>query len=238
MHIVRQESLPSQLSKLMLSEIQSGQFTVGDKLPPETDLAQKYGVSRTVLREAIASLKNEGILKSKPGRGIVVINTKNPQAFKFSDIFDTVSIDEVNYFYEMRAILESEAAALAAVRHTPEEMDEISNAFAGMEEAVKNNQSGSSEHERFNRSIAEVSHNPLLIEFLQFLYAKLHDLALELRIKTMTSTGRANMVLEEHRDILNTIAAQDEEKARRATLTHLKNAAKRAGLKIYNGSTQ
>ena len=69
---VKAERLSSQISKLILSEIQSGQLTVGDKLPPETELAQRYGVSRTILREAIASLKNEDILESKQGRGIVV----------------------------------------------------------------------------------------------------------------------------------------------------------------------
>ena len=81
---VKAERLSSQISKLILSEIQSGQLTVGDKLPPEIELAQRYGVSRTILREAIASLKNEDILESKQGRGIVVKNARSHSGFPTS----------------------------------------------------------------------------------------------------------------------------------------------------------
>ncbi|MDO4987874.1 MAG: FCD domain-containing protein [Synergistes sp.] len=234
MHIVKPETLSSQISKVILSEIQSGQFAVGDRLLPEAELAQKYGVSRTVLREAIASLKNEDILESKPGRGIIVKNTRSQQAFRFSDIFETISIDEANHFYEMRAILESEAAVLAASRHTQEEMDKISNAFIAMQDAVMKNQNGNAEHELFNRSIAEASHNPLLIEFLKFLDAKLHDLALKLSINTMASPGRAYIVLEEHRQILKSITAHNKVDSHKAVLTHLNNDAIRAGLEIFD----
>ena len=231
---VKAERLSSQISKLILSEIQSGQLTVGDKLPPETELAQRYGVSRTILREAIASLKNEDILESKQGRGIVVKNARSRQAFRFSDVFETVSIGEVNYFYEMRALLESEAAGLAAMRRTQEDIAEITESFIGMEEAVKENAPGAEAHDRYNAAIARASHNPVVIEFLLFLQGKLHDLAKELRIMTMASPERAHNVLEEHRRVVKYIMAKDPAAAQEAALTHLKNAAERAGMKIYN----
>ncbi|MEG1602731.1 MAG: FadR/GntR family transcriptional regulator [Cloacibacillus sp.] len=231
---LRGERLSSQISKLILAEIQSGQLSTGDKLPPETELAQKYGVSRTILREAIASLKNDDILESKQGRGIIVKNPRGRQAFRFSDVFEKVSMDEVNYFYEMRALLESEAAGLAAMRRTDSDMEEICAALAGMEDAVSQNALGAQEHDRYNAAIAAASHNPVLIEFLSFLQYKLHDLAKELRIRTMSSPERAHAVLAEHKQVVDRISGKDPAGAQLAVLTHLKNAAERAGIKIYD----
>ncbi len=230
---LKTERLSSQISKMILSEIQSGQLLPGDKLPSETVLAQKYGVSRTILREAIASLKNDDILESKQGRGIIVKNPNQRQAFRFSDVFETISVDEINYFYEMRALLESEAAGLAAIRHTREDMASIKEAFSEMETAVRTSSSGDEAHFKYNASIANASHNPVLIEFLTFLQNKLHSLATELRIKTMMSPERAETVLSEHRRVVESIFSGDPQAAKQAVMVHLKNAAKRAGMDIY-----
>lgn len=231
---LRNENLSVQISKIIFSEIQSGQLSTGDRLPSEMVLAEKYGVSRTILREAIASLKNEDILEAKPGRGLIVKDPRKRQAFRFSDVFSSVSMDEINYFYEMRAALESEASELAALRRSNEDMQAILAAYRGMEEAVEQNALGAIEHDNYNIAIAKASHNPILIEFLSFTRAKLHDLAQELRIKTMLSPERAHTVLDEHMVIVKCIAGRDPEGARAAVLQHLKNAADRAGIKIYN----
>ncbi|MEG1799079.1 MAG: FadR/GntR family transcriptional regulator [Synergistaceae bacterium] len=226
------ERLSSQISKLILSEIHSGHLKQGDRLPTETALAEKYGVSRTILREAIASLKNDDILESRQGRGLLVKNLSGRQAFRFSDVFETISMEEVNYFYEMRALLESEAASLAAVRKTDLDVCAINKALAEMEKAVASNSIGDTAHFNFNTAIAEASHNPVLIQFLFFLQNKLHDLAKELRIKTMTSPERAKIVLEEHRKAAEGILSGDPAAAKNAVMEHLKNAAKRAGIEI------
>lgn len=231
---LRNENLSVQISKIIFSEIQSGQLSAGDRLPPEVELAEKYGVSRTILREAIASLKNEDILESKPGRGLIVKDPRKRQAFRFSDVFTSISMSEVNYFYEMRAALESEASELAAIRRTNDDMAAIIAAFNGMEAAVEQNALGALEHDSYNTAIAKASHNPILIEFLSFVRIKLHDLAQELRIKTMLSPERASIVLAEHRTIVECIYNKNPEGARAAVLQHLKNAADRAGIKIYN----
>lgn len=227
------ERLSSQISKLILAEIHSGNLKQGDRLPTEAALADKYGVSRTILREAIASLKNDDILESRQGRGLLVKNPNNRKAFRFSDVFETVSMEEVNYFYEMRALLESEAAGLAALRKTDGDVREITAALHEMEEAVASNSLGNEAHSRFNAAIAAASHNPVLIQFLFFLQSKLHDLAKELRIKTMTSPERAHIVLEEHKRVAEGILSGDPVRAKNYVIDHLKNAAQRAGIEIY-----
>lgn len=230
---LKKETLSLQISKLIITDIQSGQLKPGEKLPSETALANKYGVSRTVIREAISSLKNEGLLESNRGRGLFVQDIKQRQVFRFSDVFTSVSINEIWTFFEMRAALESEAAALAALRRTDQEMLDIYNAFKGMEVAVETNALGAKEHNLFNSSITKASHNPIIIEFLSFIHVKLQHLAQELRVKTMLSAERASIVLEEHRTILKNIEAKDSNGAREAVLLHLKNAAQRANVEIY-----
>lgn len=230
---LRTERLSSQISKMILAEVQSGQLKPGDKLPSEVAMAEKYGVSRTILREAIASLKNDSILESRPGRGIIVKCKSSRQAFRFSDVFETVSMEEINYFYEMRALLESEAAGLAALRKTDDDTRAIKKALSDMEEAVDTDSLGDQAHSNFNSAIAEASHNPVLIQFLYFLQNKLHDLSQQLRIKTMISHDRALVVIAEHKNVAESILSGDPVLAKAAVVEHLKNAAKRAGIEIY-----
>lgn len=229
----QQRRLSQQVSRLLLEEIRSGAFQPGDRLPTETDLAEQYGISRTVIREALASLKDDGILESKQGRGIFVKDPSERRAFRLSDVFESISHAEVNHLYEMRAILEAEAAGLAALRHTQEDIDAIKSAFNEMVEAVEVGSSGEEAHLRYNDAIAQASHNPVLSSFLCFLHGRLRSLARELRLNTMMDPSRARLVLSEHKAILEGILSREPEKARAATLTHLRNAAQRANLEIY-----
>ena len=105
--------------------------------------------------------------------------------------------------------------------------------FRELEVAVRDKARGAEAHDRYNAAIARASHNPVLIEFILFLQGKLHDLAKELRIRTMASPERAHNVLEEHRRVVKFILAKEAAAAQEAALTHLKNAAERAGIKIY-----
>ncbi len=231
--IKKAKPLSQQVTGILLAEIQAGVFQPGDRLPPETELARKYGVSRTIIREALASLKNDDILESRQGRGITIKDPQGRLAFRFSDVFETISQPEVNYLYEMRAILEAEAAGLAALRHTEADRLAIERGYGEMAVAVKEHKPGEEAHFMYNESISVASHNPVLIEFLGFLQAKLRLLAKELRLGTMMSPERATLVLGEHRKIVDAILSRDPTKAREAVLEHLRNAAKRANLQIY-----
>ena len=229
----QQERLSQQVSRLLLGEIRSGAFQPGDRLPTEIDLAKKYGISRTVIREALASLKYDGILESRQGRGIIVKAPGERQAFRFSDVFESISRAEANHLYEMRAILEAEASGLAALRHTQSDRKAIKSAFSEMAKAVESNLPGEEAHLLYNEAIARASHNPVLCDFLGFLYGRLRALSRELRLKTRMDPARAALVLDEHKAVLDGILSKNPENARTASLTHLRNAAIRAGLEIY-----
>lgn len=230
----KQESLAQQVTQSILLLIQTGKYLPGDKLPSENDLAQKYGISRTIIREALASLKNDDILESKQGKGILVKDPQNRKAFRLRDVFATISITEVSHLYEMRAILEAEAATLATMRLTEENRILIMEGLNALTIAVKENASGEKAHDLFNAAIASASLNPMLIEFLSFLQNKLRSLSKELRLSTMMSSERAKLVLQEHEKIVEAIFSKDPLKARTAVLDHLQSAAKRAGFTIYS----
>jgi len=233
MEFLKTEGLSQRVSKHLINEIRSGRYKPGDRLPPESQLAAQLGVSRTILREALASLKQDGLLETRQGRGLVVCAPDERSAFRFSDVADTISSSEVNYLYEMRAILESDAAALAAKRLTAEEATLIRLHYKEMEDAVKAKESGDLAHEAFNEAIAKASKNIFLEEFLSFLHARLRKISKELRLSTMMDPDRAAKVIHEHKAIADTILSGDPEASRAATLQHLRNAASRAGISIF-----
>lgn len=233
MNFKKNEGLAHQVSKHIASEIRSGSYKPGDKLPPEIELADQLGISRTILREALASLKQDGLIESRQGRGIIIRELSERNAFRFSDVVETISPAEANYLYEMRAILEAEAAGLAAKRLIPEDTAAIKKYRDEMAEAVRLHLTGDIAHESFNEAIAQASKNIFLIEFLSFLHARLRTLAKELRLSTMMDPDRAILVMTEHDAIFQAILSGDSVRAREATLMHLRNAALRAGLEIY-----
>ncbi len=230
---MRTVSLTQQVTQRLLELIKRGNHVPGDKLPSENVLAKNLGVSRTIVREALAGLKNDDVVEAKQGKGIIIKDPQGRTAFRVSDVFDTLSKTEANHLYEMRAALESEAACLAATRLTPEHAIHIQEALQGLKDAVTQNQLGEKAHDLFNESIANASANPALVEFLMFLRTKLHKLSKELRLNTMMSAERAAVVFREHETIVSAILAKDPHSAKKAVLQHLQNAAKRAGLQIY-----
>ncbi len=234
MTVRKAEPLSQQVTRLLAAEIQAGAFRPGDRLPSEVELARGFGVSRTIMREALASLKNDDILEARQGKGITVKDPLGRQAFRFSDVFGAMIAEpEVNYLYEMRAILESEAAALAALRHDEEEGKAMEAALEALAEAVKKGRSGEDAHNFFNEALVCASRNPVLVEFLNFLRAKLSSLAKELRLNTMMSPERARLVLSEHSRIVAAVRSRDAGEARAAVVYHLRNAAARAGITIF-----
>ena len=232
--VVKQKPLSQQVAVLLLQEIRSGTFAAGDKLPSEAEMMKRYGVSRTVIREALASMKYDGILSSQPGSGMVVNDLRERQAFRVSDIFSQCSKVEVNHLYDMRCGLEAEAAALAAIRAGEADLAELEKQFQAMEEAVKRHDPGTIPHALFNQAIAQGSHNPVYVEFLSFLYGQMRALSGDLRLHTLMDPCRTDVVRQEHRQIVEAIFARDPERSRAAVRIHLQHAALRAGLKIYD----
>ncbi len=224
--------LPQQVAEHLSAEIREGILKLGVKLPPEAELCKKYGVSRTVIREAAARLKHDGLLESRQGSGVTVAPWENRQAFRL-DWINMQDPFNINFIYEMQVLIGIESVALAAIRHTEEDLKRLHHLMEEMAEAIRKDEDGAVPHRAFHKSIAEAGYNPYLIDFQCFLQDRLWEILKEARKRTQTTPGLALKVHKEHQLIIDGIASGGPNLAREAALNHLCNAAKRAGIKIY-----
>jgi len=204
----------------------------GKKLPSEAALGKKYGVSRIAIREALARLNHDGLIESRQGAGVVVAASDKKLAFRLDGSGFGDSRD-ASYLYEMRAILAMESASMAAMRCREDDLEKLKFYMDCMADAIKVGADGAVPHRAFHRAIAEASRNPYLSELEDFVQSRLKTMMQEARERTRTTPGLAPAVHEEHEAIVHAIMSRDPVKAREAALTHLRSAAKRAGLIIF-----
>jgi GntR family transcriptional repressor for pyruvate dehydrogenase complex len=226
------QRLPDQVAEIIEQEIQKGSWRPGDKLPAETELSQKFGVSRSVVREALSRLKYEGLLDSHQGKGIIVVGTSGRRSFRLKNIQKLDSRD-LAQLYELRAILDSEAAAMAAKRCSIKQLNRLKAALNRMSKAVQSDTDGTVPDFEFHKGIAEASGNYHLNALIQFLNDKIERVIHEARSHSRMSPGLPSEVQKEHEAIYQALADKNPEKARQAALAHLQNAAKRLGLIIF-----
>ena len=123
--------LTDTVAKRLLAEIQEGRAQPGDKLPTETALAERFGVSRTVIREAVSRLRQDGIVEARQGSGVFVTGATGNRALRI-DAAELRSLDAVLHIVELRRALETEIAAQAAARASKRDMAAIDAALAAI----------------------------------------------------------------------------------------------------------
>src|SRR6476660_7970785 len=117
-------SLTARLVSQLRNEIVGGKLPVGAQIPTEAQLMRTFGVSRTVVREAVAALRAEGLVTTRQGRGAFVAAAGTGVPFQVTPE-DASSLADILKILELRATLEVEAAGLAAERRTPADLDRI-----------------------------------------------------------------------------------------------------------------
>jgi DNA-binding FadR family transcriptional regulator len=127
----RTPQLPARVAAAIAAEIAEARLRVGDRLPTEHSLAEKFGVSRNVVREAIAQLRSDGVVQSRQGVGAFVINRSATPLLRIDAELMNDRLVFRNVF-ELRAILEIQAASLAAERADKEQLADIAAALARM----------------------------------------------------------------------------------------------------------
>ena len=231
-HLKRAPNLSQQVAEFLASEIESGSIKPGESLPSEAELAKRFEVSRTVIREALARLKYEGLLESRQGSKSIVAEPGNQLAFRL-DRLEGANITKIGYLYEFRTILESAAAALAAKHRTQENLDNLRMYLKMMDQAVNDHLDGTEENVNFHMEIVEASGNPFLKDFMHFFRGKIWDLVQSDRDHS-NYQGLPPEVQQEHMIIFEAISEGDSEKAREAILAHLINAARRCGITTFD----
>lgn len=228
MALGKRQSLPEELAAIILRRIEAGELRPGDILPSEQSLADMFTVSRTVVREALARLKYEGIIESKRGSGPIVTGTGTERGFTIK--VDDLSPEELRLFLEFRVVMEGETAAMAAVRRTPEQLRRLCGHLDDIRKAIDEGTSGTEPDYLFHRLIAESVGNSYLGEFVKFLSTKIWLGVYRARWRSNQVQAQAEEVYEEHRAVYLAIEASDSHRARAAQQRHLRNSAKRQNI--------
>lgn len=227
--IQRPGGLPAIIARRLRKNIAERRFQPGEKLPSQAVLGEMYGVSRSVIREAISLLKSDGLVISHQGRGQFV-NLEGSSVFRLDADFGDGS--NLSRLVEFLVSVESAAAAYAAQRRTTADMHEIDAALSALAQAVLAREDGVSEDVAFHRAILQATHNEYFIDFGDFLENRVRRFIRKARTNTASQAeSLIEEVQAEHEGIREAIAAADPEAARFAAQRHLMNAAQR--LKIY-----
>jgi GntR family transcriptional repressor for pyruvate dehydrogenase complex len=221
-------SLSEKLAQTLESSIREGKLGKGEKLPTENALVEKYGVSRTVVREAFSRLKSLGLIETRQGSGAFIKALPRPDTGKLKLIPDG-SVDAVLKVVEVRRALEAESAALAAERRTVKSMQKIKQSMLALDHAVASGGDGVTEDVAFHAAIAQAAGNSFLLDTLAYLNQFLENATRVTRANEATRADLEDAVRNEHLAIVQAIEAGDAKAARLAGTKHMLNAAKRIG---------
>ncbi|TWE24095.1 FadR/GntR family transcriptional regulator [Prauserella muralis] len=191
----------------------------GDKLPAERELAQRLGVSRASIKQAIVVLEVQGLIEARHGGGTYLVR-------------DTLEIEPVERLVERRRrlpdvleareALETKLAELAAERRTREDLDALEAALDYMREEVGAGGHGVEGDRRFHAAVTAAAHSSLLAEFMR----SIADQVTESRTESLRQPGRPSRSLSQHTAIFDAICQGDPKKAAAAMRRHLRTVAK------------
>jgi DNA-binding FadR family transcriptional regulator len=205
--------------------IVAGEFAVNARLPSETELAKRFGASRPVVREALARLRDDGIVVSRQGSGSYVVRRPDTAVLRFVPVG---SIADIQRCFEFRSGLEASAAGLAALRRTDEDLAAIRDAFDELEACIRDGRLGVEADERFHAAIAQATHNSYHVSVQASLQAHIvFGMNLTRNLSLLRTKERLRLVQDEHHAIVMAIAAGDAEEARAAMHSHIDNARHR-----------
>ncbi|MBY6092658.1 FadR/GntR family transcriptional regulator [Maritimibacter alkaliphilus] len=220
-------NLVSEVAAGLRGRIEKGEFDVGDRLPSEAQLTEAFSVSRTVVREAIAALRADGLVEPRQGAGVFVLEPASSVQRPFH-VIDVDKISSIIEVLELRTAVEMEAAALAAVRRSPAQEEEIYEAEAEIRRLAQQGQPTTEADFRLHRAIAVAANNPRFAEFLDLMgQTVIPRSALQTANGPRSPDAYINMISTEHRAIADAIAAGDADAARDAMRDHLKGSQQR-----------
>jgi DNA-binding FadR family transcriptional regulator len=205
--------------------IVAGEFAVNARLPSETDLTQRFGASRPVVREALARLRDDGIVVSRQGSGSYVKRRPDTAVLRFVPVG---SIADIQRCFEFRVGLEGAAAALAAERRNDDDLMAIQAAFNALEDCIRDGKLGVDADERFHLAIAKATHNDYYVSVQTSLHPHIAvGMNLARNLSLLRTAERLRAVQDEHRAIVDAIAARAADAARTAMQSHIDNARRR-----------
>ena len=212
------------MAEAIRADVFSGRLVEGQRLPPERELAEQFGVSRVVVREAIRALELSGILKVRKGAGggtFVSSRYEKPLGTSISNLLAGGAIS-LDHLFEMRMLLEPPAAELAAKRASDQQLAELKEIVSRAQGLRTDSKALRQANLAFHRKLVEMAGNPLL--------AALCGTVLDILVRSLEgklSIETSLAVLGYHEKIVTALEARDGELARELTVGDLQQLAKR-----------
>lgn len=190
----------------------------GDRLPTEAELTERFNVSRTVVREATRLLAQRGLVEVKPGRGMTVAEVDGSIIAEQYGFLLRLSEGSFDQMMELRLVLEVEMAALAAARHTGEQLAELSVLNDRLHAADPGTPEFLDADLSFHEKVAEASGNP----FFPLMIRPLNDFLTDTYASSSGYPSESDHTVREHFEIAQAIASSDPARARFAAEKHLR----------------
>jgi len=215
---VRTSRLYEQIVQQIEESILKGTLKPGDQLPAERELAQRFGVSRTAVREAVKALREKGLVEAYSGRGTFITNGTSQAIRQSLDLMMKIGQQDGSiHLAELRAILEPEIAALAATRAEEQYIAAMREAFGVMDRAREDPVAYIEADLDFHLALAEAAANPLILSLIDSIVGLLR----EQRMRIFYVEGGPERGQYHHKRILDAIEQHDAAKARAAMQAHL-----------------
>jgi DNA-binding FadR family transcriptional regulator len=209
----------------ILALIVSGDFGLNHRLPSEIELARKLGASRPVVREALARLRDDGVVMSRQGSGSYVVRQPDFAMLKLAPVG---SVAEIQRCFEFRADLESAAAAVAAERRKPGDIEALDAIYEALETCTREGRLGVDEDIRLHEAVAAATHNPYYAATQASLREHIaRGMSVMRNLSLRRSITRLRLVQAEHLALIRAIKEGDPRAARVAMETHIINARRR-----------
>lgn len=216
--VLQHRKLYEQVVERIKGQILGGELRSGDQLPNERTLGERYGVSRTVIREAIKTLIENGLVEVRRGQGTFVFDgTANALKQSLRLMMGFAANDRAEEMVEVRELLEPEIAARAALRRTPADLEALRAAIEDMNAAIDDVERFIEADNRFHVALAVSTQN----HFIPRLLDSVVDLLQELRGHIFRVGGGPQRGQHHHQHILDAVEKGDAAEAREAMLAHL-----------------
>lgn len=212
------EAIVGEIEQMVLS----GELKPGDILPPERELAERFGVSRTAVREATKVLSQKQLVTVLRGRGIVVVHPSPTAVTTSLGLLLKIGGATQVELTEVRKVIEPELAALAAVRATPEQVRALEDLATDYAESVGKPQEAVLRDVAFHGAISEAAGNRVA----KAIIASIQELFFESMLHDYRVEGALERAIRSHRLICSAIKERDAEAARRYMQEHLENVSR------------
>lgn len=233
---IRPKKVAEEVAGQIKAQIASGELTPGERIPSERELAAVLGVSRPTVREAITALEMMGFVESRHGGGTYVCSLTN-----LSSLDPLVSLLEdrsplvMKSLIEARMGLESWSAFLAAKNSTDEEIIAMRNLCLTMESQSKDGGWDTDVDARFHVLVTKSTHNALQMHMLNTIYTFFRTGIMVALSEFFKREGYIELLIKQHRAIVDGIAARDPQRARDAMMAHLQLVEDKMGQLMQNG---